>query len=197
MMELNFFREGNCEWTEFFTFDSHGSNLAPRTRPKPDLTYAFPITTSLFQNLAKYERDEYTRCLSLHSLETLSKRGIVCTPTTGLRKWTNSHKSMSLGTKDLACFPWAVVEFKRQAQGSQEASIERCYCQAANASAAALALRSQMFTGDLDDALSTLAPIISFTCVGPIVKIWLTYFLEPDISGKRARVSNFRFHGSF
>lgn len=152
--------------------------------------------------------------------------GVICGPTTGLRKWTQSPQNTFLSTKDLACFPWAIVEFKKQVQGSEVAPKERCYCQAANASAAALALQAQLSVKAMeatiekgryyqaadasaasptlqaqlsakareeqklrDDACSRLLPIISFTCVGPIVKVWLTYYKERSNEGQRERVS--------
>jgi hypothetical protein len=127
--------------------------------------------------------------------------GVICGPTTGLRKWTQSPKSTFLSTRDLACFPWAIVEFKKQVQGSKVAAKERCYCQAANASAAALSLQAQLSARAMkmmividkqrtaDDVYSRVSPIISFTCVGPIVKVWLTYYEEPNAEEQRRRVS--------
>jgi hypothetical protein len=197
-IQLTFFREGNCDWTEFANFGVHihgNDDTKLRTRPKPDLTYAFPVTTSQSQSLKRFERDEYARSFSLKTLGDLSMRGIYSTPTTGLRMWAESRKRASLRTTDLACFPWAVIEFKKQVQGSQMSPVERCYCQAANASAAALELRAQMFVKASHDIFPEIAPVISFTCVGPIVKVWLTFFLEPDSCGNRTRVGELYHFG--
>lgn len=182
-------REGNCEWTEFSNLEQCNPCLKPRTRPKPDLTYAFPIHDSPLNDLSRFERDHFTRCFSVQALKTLSEKGIICAPTTGLRKWTERAKRTFLSTTDLACFPWAVVEFKKQVPGSRTSPVERCYCQAANASAAALELQGQLFALVVDKTYSTLPPIISFTCIGPIVRVWLTYYTEPDSTGKQVRVS--------
>jgi hypothetical protein len=201
-------------WSEFPYLEPHETdednpytrvrNRHPRTRPKPDLTYAFPISHQPIERLPAFERDELSRTFSRDSLGELSKMGVICAPTTGLRKWTQSPQSTFLSTKDLACFPWAIVEFKRQVQGSEVAPKERCYCQAANASAAALALQAQLSAKamemvtvkddkdeqrKIDNLYSRLSPIVSFTCVGPIVKVWLTYYKERNTEAQRERVS--------
>lgn len=120
----------------------------------------------------------------MESLGDLRKKKIISTPLLGLLRWTKSLNKKPLRTPDLICFPWAVVEFKRQ----NEHEV-RCYCQAANASVAALELQADMFCKVFGDEFPKVGPVVSFTCVGPIVKVWLTYFLEPDSRGVRARVS--------
>jgi hypothetical protein len=77
---------------------------------------------------------------------------------------------------------------KRDAATSNE-STERCYCQAANAAAAALELQAQLFD-KLDDASSELPPVIAFTCIGPIVKVWLAFHDQAPITEKRIQVSS-------
>ncbi|CAO2657104.1 Nn.00g032300.m01.CDS01 [Neocucurbitaria sp. VM-36] len=173
----NWSLEGNCTWTEFPNLNSRNTNLARRTRPKPDLTYAFPILNKSFNKLRGFERDDFTKAFSAQSLGTLTQKKIICTPTTGLRNWMKTPHRTFLGSADLACFPWAVVEFKREPRPGVSLE-ERCYCQAANASAAALDLRTQLLTDD--DACSTVPPVIAFTCVGHIVKVWLTYSEAAD-----------------
>ncbi|KAF1359057.1 hypothetical protein EJ07DRAFT_156417 [Lizonia empirigonia] len=185
--ELPGFQEGDCRWDEFVNFATRVPNAAPRTRPKPDLTYGFKIVTQPLDTLTGLARDEYTRCFSLESLGDLRRRKIISTPLPGLLRWTKSLNKKLLSTPDLICFPWAVAEFKRQIQGSQNESAVRCYCQAANASVAALELQAVMFLKVFGDEFPKVGPIVSFTCVGPIVKVWLTYFLEPDSRGVRAR----------
>jgi hypothetical protein len=83
-----------------------------------------------------------------------------------------------------------VVEFKRESKFNVSLS-ERCYCQAANASAAALDIRTELFTKAFGGADLTVPPVIAFTCVGHVVKVWLTYneAAEPDHHNTRVRVS--------
>ncbi|OAL50254.1 hypothetical protein IQ07DRAFT_680569 [Pyrenochaeta sp. DS3sAY3a] len=175
---------GNCTWTEFNNLNVEASNLLPRTAPKPDVTYAFPILKSSSREKGGYQRDTMARGFSVHALGTLREEGIICAPTKGLQRWNKNPARADLRKPDLACFPWAVIEFKRQEEGGVPA-YQRCYCQAANASAAALDLRAQLFKRGVGDSSAVeLSPIISFTCVGPIVKLWLTY---EDVQAHRKR----------
>lgn len=179
-------REGDCLWTEFPNLGPGNIVLSRRTRPKPDLTYAFPIIKSPLVKLRGFERDEFSKGFTTHSLGSLLQKEIICTPTTGLRKWIKSPHRTTLSSPDLACFPWAVVEFKKDS----EIEDERCYCQAANASAAALDLRTQLMEKVGNNPALDLPPVIAFTTVGHIVKVWLTYLevAQPDHSSTRVRV---------
>ena len=149
-----------------------------RTQPKPDLTYAFPVQDLNSSSSKGFGRDELLQTFSLQVLGKLVQQGISCTPTTGLKKWVNSTERTQVRGTDKMCFPWAVVEMKRHAE-IDEAPIVRCYCQAANAAAAALEMQSQLFNNLGEDALLRPPPIIAFTCIGPIVKVWLAYRDEP------------------
>ncbi|KAF2108146.1 hypothetical protein BDV96DRAFT_653041 [Lophiotrema nucula] len=154
-----------------------------RTLPKPDLAYAFPMLSPLPESPKGFDRDEFRQCFSLTNLGQIYRNDVFCAPTTGLSRWLNSPKTANLSASDRTCFPWAVVEMKKSATGS-EASIERCYCQAANAAAAALELQAQLFNKDSGDS-SDLPPVIAFTCIGPNVKVWLAYETKMDSSAFR------------
>jgi hypothetical protein len=175
-------------WNQFDNLEPCGPNLKPRTHPKPDLAYSFPMVNRMFASLRGAERDEFSRCFSLEAIQMLAAKGTISTTTTGLRQSTQSNGKRVLSTTDLACFPWAVVEVKKQFQTKNWIPVERCYCQAANAAATALALRAQLFDKVIRDAYSTMPPVISFTCCGPDVKVWLMFYTEPDAEGNRARV---------
>jgi hypothetical protein len=186
--KLTSYSEGNCLWTEFPNLEPKYTEFSRRTRPKPDLTYAFPMIIPSVGGYRGFERDEFMNVFSRQSLGILVKRGIICTPTAGLRRWMKSPNNTFMSSSDLTCFPWAVVEFKKEAQACSVSPEDRCYCQAANASAAALDLRRLLFANIFDDAVSILPPVIAFTCVGHIVKVWLTYLAGPDGTGKQKRV---------
>ena len=94
-----------------------------------------------------------------------------------------------LASPGRACFPWAIVEFKKESQSSSESAEERCYCQAANASAAALDLYTPLFSINCSEEDSEVPPVISFTCVGHTVKVWLTYLEKLGDSTTWRRVS--------
>ena len=58
------------------------------------------------------------------------------------------------------------------------AVVKNCYCQAANASSAALSLQAHLLARAYGTVPKALSPIIAFTCIGPRIKVWLTYRLE-------------------
>ncbi|KAF2187554.1 hypothetical protein K469DRAFT_748837 [Zopfia rhizophila CBS 207.26] len=178
--------EEDVTWNEFPHLEPQGLWPKGRTQPKPDLTYAFPILGSVSGSPKGFERDEFRQCFSLQVLGELKRNGVFSAPTTGLRRWLESPEGTTLHTTDLSCFPWAVVEMKRHAKVSED-SIERCYCQAANAAAAALALQAQLLETNFSDPFSNLPPVIAFTCIGPIVKVWLMYQTKSNLFGIRQR----------
>jgi len=77
-----------------------------------------------------------------------------------------------------------------------DVSVERCYCQAANAAAAALELQAQLFDKLGGDASSESPPVIAFTCIGPIVKVWLAYQDNVDLFRLPKRVRNVHLYFS-
>jgi hypothetical protein len=172
-------------WNEFERLLRPLEYVNKRTQPKPDLTYAFPVQGS--DSPKGLARDELFRTLSFEVLSGLMSHGVSCVPTTGLRKWTKDSEKTTLRGLDRSCFPWAIVEMKRDAATSDE-SLERCCCQAANAAAAALELQAQLFD-KLGEASPELPPVVAFTCIGPIVKVWLAYQDQTLSSKKRCQVS--------
>jgi hypothetical protein len=73
------------------------------------------------------------------------------------------------------CFPWAVVEVKKrphkQTHPQKQQVRDRCYQQAANASASALDIMSRLFQEPSGPLPDDLPPIIAFTCVGPELRL--------------------------
>jgi hypothetical protein len=175
-------REQDVAWNEFPTWEPSKKHPVDRTQPKPDLTYAFPILKKGSEPLKGFERDEFTRCFSLEILGELRKNNILSAPTTGLNRWLKDPNTR-LWSKDYSCFPWAVVEMKRD-----DETMERCYCQAANAAAAAVTLHAQLLEKSFGDSSSLVPPVIAFTTVGPNVKVWLAYQTS-DNSGRQLQVN--------
>jgi hypothetical protein len=176
------------EWNEFDKFAKPCSASAHRTRPKPDLTYAFPIQTATPDSLEGFARDELAQTLSLQSLGKLAEQGVVCAPTTALRNRANLPDRSEWSSSDRSCFPWAIVEIEKDVTSPHHVAVERCYCQAANAAAAALDIQAQLF-GKLNDTLSLQPPpVVAFTCVGPVVKVWLAYHDRSTIFGPPVQV---------
>lgn len=165
----------NVRWNEFDSFAKPRPWLAPRTHPQPDLTYAFPIQTSTPVSLEGFARDELTQTLSVQSLGKLVEQGVACAPTTALANRANLPDRLGWSSSDRSCFPWAVVEIKKDVTSPRDVAIERCYCQAANAAAAALEIQVQLFEKFNDTLPLQSPPVVAFTCVGPVVKVWLAY----------------------
>jgi len=169
-------------------------NVRQLTGPKPDFTYAFPIIDITHKSNSKYLLDSQVESFSLQVLGKLRIKNevhLISAPTTALHKWaTGDH--LSLRSADLICFPWAIVEVKKNKENimlgpkytkhnmriarDNEGSEQFCYCQAANASAAALTLRENLTAVAKDPfELRDALVIFSFTCVGPAIKLWATY----------------------
>lgn len=144
-------------------------------KPKPDLTYGFPIFTARDQlppGFAEYECGSNFQFDQLKMLSQESGGGLISAPSKGL--W--STKETANVRQNLTCFPWAVVEAKTdRATWTEE---EKCMLQAANASSVALDMLSRLHervanaTGAIP---GELPPIIAFTCMGKQVQVWLTF----------------------
>lgn len=172
----NTLRQGNFKWTAFQDWQELIPGLTKRTIPTPDLTYGFPIISS-WEGLPKgFVRDDYIQSFSLDVLAKLRSHKVYSTTTKGLKSGARTRKAAALKAHDLLCFPWAVVEMKYSSISQDK--VEYCYCQAANASAAALRLQEQLFEHAYGDSPKNLPPIIAFTCIGPCIKVWLTYRVE-------------------
>lgn len=184
------FRQENVLWTDLQASDSQESDsedtdsedtdsrkanpdIPRRTYPKPDLTYGFPIISPTKSSPKGFVRDEYIQSFSLSVLGKLRTKRVHSAATSGLRNWILKGDDGKLKAPDLLCFPWAIVETKHCLGSSGE--VEKCYCQAANASADAFSLQEQLLTVAFDNTPRTLSPIIAFTCIGPRIKVWLTY----------------------
>lgn len=165
------FRQKDVHWNENFKWPIPGLFDPCLNNPKPDITYAYPIFDVNNKHPKECEEDDYFETFSytfLKGLQDNENGGLQSTPTTGLRK---KHVN-DLMNPDLLCFPWAVVEFKHARV--KEAPIEFCYCQAANGSAAAFGIYKALFE-KANRHPDRIPPIVAFTCIGPEVKVWLTF----------------------
>ncbi|KAF4946031.1 hypothetical protein FGADI_11535 [Fusarium gaditjirri] len=83
--------------------------------------------------------------------------------------------------RDLSCFPWLIVEFKKaeRTPAELERLQEVVYCQAANASGCAVTLNrnAAKYAVRLPDE-AQVPPVASVTTVGSQVKVWITFFAK-------------------
>ncbi|KAJ4990965.1 hypothetical protein SVAN01_03536 [Stagonosporopsis vannaccii] len=191
-------RHENVLWNEVRQSNTLEPGSHPPTQPKPDLTYDFPIIDTGKELYSKYKGDRFVESFSWPILRELRNREngrVISSPTTKLHK-AGSKKHIKVGAKDLTCFPWAIVEvkhgtgihitkeghIKEEATGGTEHEKRRqyCYCQAANASTAGLVLRENLAKMAKEKSITNDALVMfSFTCVGPSVKLWITYRERP------------------
>lgn len=200
------YRQQDVLWNEFPQWARLNPKIARVTRPKPDLTYGFPVIAPNDEIFKTFEGDHKVDSFSLPVLGELRNRqkgSLVSAPTTALHNWATKKKTKPLEAKDLMCFPWAVVEVKRgtaepvaddkhidnEAEAKEHKKrTQFCYCQAANASAAGLTLREHLAARAKDSSkLQSTRIMFSFTCVGSAVKLWITYrekSVSPVVSSK-------------
>ncbi|KAF5844547.1 hypothetical protein GGP41_007569 [Bipolaris sorokiniana] len=165
----------NISWSNFENFVRSSLWAPKRGQPKPDLTYGFPIQVSTTSNMKGFARDELAQSFSVQSLMKLVEQGIACAPTTKLKKETALASGRRWKNSSRLCFPWAIVEVEKDVPDTDDVAEERCFRRAANAVSAALDLQAQLFNKAPDGYSLQPPPAIAFTCVGPVVKVWLAY----------------------
>ena len=119
-------------------------------------------------------------------LYDLSRQGLVSSPTsTFLREMSKrkriTTKISNLGTTPdsieahhLLCFPWAIVEGKKEKVDASH--IEYGRCQAANAASISLSIMEELVKyADVQYEGQHIPPVFAFTFVGPNVKLWIAY----------------------
>lgn len=143
--------------------------------PVPDLTYGSPILTPNLLGIDKLARglgevEDVANFMLEHLKAMLSEQSLVTSPSTGLRRLME-RKKKHIRTDERLCFPWAIVEFKRD--GDSKATTSNCYYQAANGTAVALDLQTSLM--HRLDRKVVLYPLVAFTCIGSQIKVWITY----------------------
>lgn len=150
--------------------------------PYPDLTYGLPIHNAKEMREAQLlhgslESDGVAN-FSLTWHKELRAKGIITSPSACLSKDGQAGGSY-LRLEHRICFPWAVVEVKRDEDPKNpnlRAATKMCYCQAANGAAAALALQQPLLKNLWGSAAHAyLYPVVAFTCIGLDIKTWLAY----------------------
>ncbi|KEY71293.1 hypothetical protein S7711_05886 [Stachybotrys chartarum IBT 7711] len=150
------------------------------TEPRPDWVAFYPIynlgageaadripMTERWQ-WEKSAQDTIVENLSLKTLAYLSKYGLRATTASIFRE----GKTKDIDASDYICFPWFIVEHKKTDQTVET----QCYCQAANAGAAALLmLQTLVKYAETRNEDAHIPPVVTMTTVGETVRIWITY----------------------
>lgn len=159
-------------WTVHQDFHNVDPDSKGLTCPKPDLTYGFPVFTSR-DKLPPGFADEACGTSFQHSklrrLWQNSKCSISPVPSKSLLNAEENDRAVL----NLTCFPWAIVEAKHGMVNGNTKDF--CYRQAANATSVALSMFSTIFRTANGAIADDLPPVIAFTCVGPAIRVWLTY----------------------
>ncbi|RDL35896.1 uncharacterized protein BP5553_06508 [Venustampulla echinocandica] len=138
------------------------------TAPKPDLYIALPIIKRT-SNPEGFHRDDYIQNFTennLALLEQVENGNLISNPMTRL------YKKTELNEKDLVCFPCAVVEIKHHRV--RRSFREKCYCQAANATATALSMLSRLSHLSIPNKFFTeIQPVVAFTFIGHQSRVWI------------------------
>ncbi len=138
------------------------------TSPRPDLYVALPIFKKNSQAAGFY--NEY--CIQnftetrLAILEEVGNGNLISNPIIELHK--------KLGEKHRICFPCVVVEIKHHEVPQLE--IEKCYCQAANGTAAALSILSRLsYLSTPLEFCKGIQPVVAFTFIGYKSRVWIAF----------------------
>lgn len=172
MLPLTHCRDEDLHWTEHKEFKNVDPTITGLTGPKPDLTYGFPIFTGrdhLPPGIGEQVYGSTFRHSVLRSLRKDPEVQLISAPQENLWKVDENAAKVQI----LTCFPWAVVEAKHAMVEGNRVSF--CYRQAANATSVALTMLSELFYKATWVAPEALPPIVAFTCIGPVVRVWLTY----------------------
>ena len=156
----------------------------------------FRIYNLPYEEPRGFWRDGFVQNFSIDMLGILLNKGLVCTPTTGVRRYLHRRGERRLknekfetdepttidsgiegeakfSKEHLLCFPWAVVELKHQSVPPSE--ITKCYCQGANGAARALRMYETLSRySDIVDG-EQIPPVVVLTFIGPVFKLWVAF----------------------
>jgi hypothetical protein len=79
--------------------------------------------------------------------------------------------------KHLVCFPSTVIELKHH--DVSQAEEEKCYCQAANAAATALAMLDRLSLYSIPKgSFGEIRPVVAFTFIGYKSRVWMAFICD-------------------
>jgi hypothetical protein len=202
-------RESDHTWNEDHDIPKATPSDIYLTEPKPDIYLGFPIKNSSYQKLDGFWKDPSNENFSIGILGRLLNEGLVCTPTTGVRKYldkkgrqtvmgqsrrtftrveSNGQQGIDSGVEDepkfskdhLLCFPWAIVELKHEDVSPSE--VIKCCGQGANAASRALRIFGNLSRyADTAEGGQHVPPVVVLTFIGPKFKLWIAFsMLDTD-----------------
>lgn len=150
------------EWTE----DKKCRKLkddSMRSNPRPDITFSISISKPSTKTMGR--TDESQRNFTMEVLEACD----------GLQFSASRRRASKI------CFPITVTEVKPADVPKSERTF--CYCQLANATSSALAMRCNLSqyhvdAGSWEGNRHGVPPMVGFTFVGSEVKLWLSWITD-------------------
>ncbi|KAF4438564.1 hypothetical protein FACUT_4839 [Fusarium acutatum] len=176
-------RSGDQIWT-LFEPDQKATTtrLRPVKSPKPDQTFFLPIYHSHnntgLPKVVDPKARQWSQAGDSRAIEPFTWSTLQALNKVGLEPSPFRIFDKSPLQANLRCYPWLIVEHKREKEQSE--TLERVVnCQAANAAACAISLVQQ--TAQYAVKLprhAHIPPIPAITTVGSFVTVWLMYFAE-------------------
>ncbi|KAF4490278.1 hypothetical protein FAGAP_10943 [Fusarium agapanthi] len=153
--------------------------------PKPDYAFYLPMyhlnTNSRIPGITNHRDREWHKTPTPSIMESFSWPNLKMLYKDGLRPTPFRVFHKEPREKDLKCYPWLLVEYKKEKYTNHERQQleETVCCQAANGSASAIKLNhiAARYAIELPDG-SHIPPIPVVTTVGPKVKVWITYLAK-------------------
>ncbi|KAG7423846.1 hypothetical protein Forpi1262_v015160 [Fusarium oxysporum f. sp. raphani] len=153
--------------------------------PKPDYAFYLPMyhlsADSHIPEITDHRAREWHKAPTPSLVESFSWSNLKMLHKNGLRPTPFRVFNKEPREKDLKCYPWLIVEYKKEKYTSfeRERLEETVCCQAANGSASAVKLNqiAARYTVELPDE-AHVPPIPIVTTVGPKVKVWITYLAK-------------------
>ncbi|CVL02261.1 uncharacterized protein FMAN_08316 [Fusarium mangiferae] len=175
------------------TFNGKGDNVDDSTAqrfetvkcPKPDYAFYLPmyhlIDNSHLPEIVDHGAREWHKTPTPSLVESFSWSNLKMLYKNGLRPTPFRVFHKEPREKDLKCYPWLLVEYKKEKYTTYERLRleETVCCQAANGSASAVKLNqiAARYTIELPDE-AHIPPIPVVTTVGPKVNVWITYLAK-------------------
>ncbi|KAF5554655.1 Zn(II)2Cys6 transcription factor [Fusarium mexicanum] len=153
--------------------------------PKPDYAFYLPMyhlnNNSRIPGIANHKDREWHKTPTPSIMESFSWSNLKMLYKDGLRPTPFRVFHKEPREKDLKCYPWLLVEYKKEKYTNHERLQleETVCCQAANGSASAIKLNqiAARYAIELPDG-SHIPPIPLVTTVGSKVKVWITYLAK-------------------
>ncbi|KAL3473281.1 hypothetical protein BJX99DRAFT_261469 [Aspergillus californicus] len=171
--------DGNENWTTAHQAlsDTRPPSAPTLKRAKPDLFISIPAI-EIDRVPRGFPHVPWLRNFCVDNLELLEDAGVVSNPLRvfGGKKVDEKHR---------VCFPCFVLEAKHHEV--KNSAIEKCYSQAANGTASALALLGTLTPDEI-------RPVVALTLIGHKARLWIAAVKPQELVSQIARTSSPEYH---